>query len=147
MPYSSLYVIAFAAGFGLIVQTGFNMALRTSLGHAALASLVNFLVGTLGLAAVLLATRVAWPARGALAATPAWAWFGGLLGAFYVTAITVVGPRLGATLLLALTVLGQLVASVIVDHYGWLGFPQHTLTYTRVLGVMLLFGGVLLVAR
>lgn len=145
--YSSLYVIAFAAGFGLIVQAGFNMALRTSLGHPALASLVNFLVGTLALFVVLVATRVAWPARGAFAATPAWAWFGGLLGAFYVTAITIVGPKLGATLMLALTVLGQLVASVIVDHYGWLGFPQHTLTFARVLGICMLFGGVLLVAR
>ena len=33
-------------------------------------------------------------------AVPAWAWFGGLLGAAYVASTTVLGPRLGAAALL-----------------------------------------------
>ncbi|WP_458429062.1 DMT family transporter, partial [Pseudomonas aeruginosa] len=47
-----------------------------------------------------------------------------MLGAFYVATSVVVGPRLGAAALLSLSVLGQLLTSLAVDHFGWLGFPQ-----------------------
>ena len=39
-----------------------------------------------------------------------------------------------------------MLASVIVDHYGLLGFPQHPVTLTRLLGIGLLFAGIWLVA-
>ena len=70
-----------------------------------------------------------------------------VLGAFYVASSVIVGPRLGAATLLALVVLGQLGTSLLVDHFGWLGFPHHPLTVVRVLGAALLFGGVLLITR
>ncbi|MFO1456240.1 MAG: DMT family transporter [Steroidobacteraceae bacterium] len=78
---------------------------------------------------------------------PLWAWFAGLIGAFYVTIVTIAGPRVGALLVLALTVAGQMVASLLVDHFGVLGFPQQSITLTKLLGAGLLFAGVLLVAR
>jgi transporter family-2 protein len=105
------------------------------------------MVGTAGLFAYLLITRAEWPARAALAGAPARAWFGGLLGAFYVASSVIVGPRLGAAALLALTVFGQLVASLVVDNYGWLGFPQQPLTLTRLVGAVLLLAGVVLTVR
>mgnify|MGYP000880161719 CR=1 FL=1 len=40
-----------------------------------------------------------------------------------------------------------LVASLLVDHFGVLGFPQQSITLTKLLGAGLLFAGVLLVAR
>ncbi|MFM7625110.1 MAG: DMT family transporter, partial [Gammaproteobacteria bacterium] len=76
-----------------------------------------------------------------------WAWFGGLFGAMYVTVATLAGPRIGALLLLALTVAGQMVASIIVDHYGLLGFAQQPVTTMRLIGVALLVAGIVLVAR
>jgi transporter family-2 protein len=78
---------------------------------------------------------------------PAWAWFGGLLGAAYVAATTVLGPRLGAATLLALTIGGQMVAALLVDHYGVIGFPQTPFTPARLVGVVLLVAGVLLIMR
>src|SRR6185437_12316132 len=111
------------------------------------AALANFMVGTVGLLAYLLITRAGWPARAALAGAPAWAWIGGLLGAFYVASSVVVGPRLGAAALLALTVFGQLVASLVVDNYGWLGFPHQPLTVMRLVGAALLLAGVVLIVR
>ena len=78
---------------------------------------------------------------------PGWAWLGGVLGAFYVVSTIIAGPRLGAAALLALVVLGQLATSLLVDHFGWLGFPQHPLTPLRLFGALLLFGGVLLIVH
>jgi len=144
---TALYALAFVSGLLLTIQVGLNAALRNAFGNPGTAALANFMVGTAGLFAYLLITRAEWPGRAALSGAPAWAWFGGLLGAFYVGSSVVVGPRLGAAALLALTVFGQLVASLIVDNYGWLGFPQHPLTLTRCAGVVLLLAGVVLIVR
>lgn len=145
--HSVLAVLALAAGFGLTVQVGMNAALRQAFGSPSLATLANFLVGTAALVVYVALERAPWPDRSAAASAPLWAWLGGLFGAFYVVAATVVGPRLGASMLLALTVLGQLVAALAVDHFGWLGFPQHPLSVVRLAGAALLFAGVLLIAR
>jgi transporter family-2 protein len=86
-------------------------------------------------------------APGSVASIPGWAWFGGLLGALYVASTTVLGPRLGAAALLALTLAGQMLASLAVDHYGVMGFPQNTVTPSRLLGAALLVVGALLIVR
>ena len=62
------------------------------------AATINFGIGFLGLLAFLLITRVPAPAREQWASVPAWAWFGGLFGGFYVALVTLVGPRIGAFL-------------------------------------------------
>jgi transporter family-2 protein len=72
---------------------------------------------------------------------------GGLLGATYVAATTVLGPRLGAATLMALTLTGQMAAALIVDHYGAIGFPQNPITPARLAGTALLVAGVILVMR
>jgi bacterial/archaeal transporter family-2 protein len=142
-----LYLLAVCVGVMLIVQVGLNSTLRHSLGTPVVAALMSFLIGSLVLVLFLVLSRAPWPSRAQLAAPPLWAWAGGLLGAFYVVSTIIVGPRLGAAAMLALIVLGQLLASLLVDHYGWLGFPQHTLTPVRLLGAALLFGGVLLIVQ
>jgi len=124
-----------------------NSTLRSLLGSPIVAALISFLVGSLALAVYAGLARTPLPLRAQLGAVPAWAWLGGVLGAFYVASSVIVGPRLGAATLLALVVLGQLGTSLVVDHYGWLGFPQHPLNFVRVLGAVLLFGGVLLITR
>ena len=144
---ATLYLIAFAAGVVLIVQVGVNTTLRSALGAPVLAALLSFLVGSVALAAFLVLTRATWPARAQWVAIPWWAWFGGILGAFYVVSTIIAGPRLGAAALLALIVLGQLVTSLLVDHFGWLGFPQHPVTPLRLFGALLLFGGMLLIVH
>ena len=142
-----LYILSLIAGLGLAVQVGLNSTMRQSTGSAAFAALVSFCVGLIALVLFVVATRAPVPTRAALAAAPAWAWLGGVFGAFYVAMATVAGPRLGATTLLALTLLGQVTASLILDHFGWIGFAQHTLSATRILGAALLVAGVLLISR
>lgn len=139
-------LLAVLVGAGLTIQIGMNSTLRTAIGSPLLATVVNFGVGLLALLLLALATG-ARPAAGTLSAAPSWAWLGGLLGASYVVAATVLGPRLGAAALLALTLLGQMVAALVVDHYGAIGFAQSPITLQRVLGIVLLFAGVILVMR
>jgi transporter family-2 protein len=141
------YLVALVAGLMLTVQVGMNATLGRAVGNVRFAVLMNFLVGLVGILIYVAASRDSWPTREGLAAVPAWAWIGGLLGAFYVAVATLVGPRIGAAALLALTVFGQLVASLLVDQFGWLGFPLQPISPTRIAGAALLLGGVGLIVR
>jgi len=141
------YFLGIASGFGLTLQIGMNSKLRTVLQNANTAALISFLVGTTGLVVLLAVTRTPVPARDTLASVPAWAWFGGLMGAFYVAISTVVASQRGTASLLGLALSGQLAMALVVDHFGWLGMPEHPITLTRLAGVALLGFGAWLVAR
>jgi len=141
------YILGIVSGFGLTAQVGMNSKLRTVLQNANTAALISFLVGTVGLIALLIVTRAPVPPRDALAAVPLWAWFGGLMGAFYVASSTVVASQLGTTSLLGLALLGQLTTALLFDHFGWMGLPEHPITLTRLAGVALLGAGVWLITR
>lgn len=142
---SMIYIfLALLAGAFLPVQAGINAALRNDLGHPALAAFASFLIGSCSLALYAIVARlpVAW---GELNNISAWKWTGGIMGAIYVTLAVALLPRLGATVTFGLIITGQLVASVVLDHFGLLGFPIHHINLQRVLGVILLLGGVVLV--
>jgi len=138
--------MAAMVGAGITIQVGMNATVRMTIGSPVLAAIVNFVVGLAALALLAVASG-ARVVPGSVAAVPAWAWFGGLLGATYVAATTVLGPRLGAASFLALTLAGQMFAALLVDHFGVIGFPQSPLTPTRLLGTALLVVGVLLIMR
>ena len=144
---SVAYLLGLSAGFGLSVQVGMNSQLRRNLGSAYPAALISFLVGTAALVVLLLVTRTPLPSRDSMASIPLWAWFGGMLGAYYVAISTIVAAELGASSLLALTIAGQLAMALVLDHFGWLGLPENPITALRMLGVALLATGVWLIAR
>jgi transporter family-2 protein len=54
-------------------------------------------------------------------------------------------PRIGAATLIALVVAGQLLSSLLCDHFGWFGVPVHTLDAPRAAGALLLLAGVALI--
>jgi transporter family-2 protein len=140
-------LIALLAGALLPVQAGVNLQLRVLLGHPLAATLVSFVVGTLGLAAVASALRVPLPLGAAWVRSEWWHWLGGLLGAVYILATIIVAPRLGAATLVAALVAGQMVASLALDQFGWVGFAEHPITPLRLAGAALIVGGVVLVQR
>ncbi len=140
-------LLAVGVGALLPIQVAMNMHLRPLFRDPVLAALPNFLVGSVLIAAYVLIMRVRLPSASALVHAPAWAWFGGFIGAAYVVGSLHLGPRIGATLLLALLLVGQMSMSLIVDHFGLLGFPHHPLNMARITGVVLLVVGALLIVK
>jgi len=108
---------------------------------------VNFAVGLVALLALLLLRGVRPPAAVELARAPWWAWTGGLLGAFYVTAVVLLAPRLGVATTLALVIAGQALGSLVVDHYGLVGMAVRGMSLARAAGAGLLVLGVILIRR
>ncbi len=138
--------LAIVAGMMIPFQAGVNVALSRFVGGPSRAAFISFLVGTVALFFVaLIATRGFPPVSRAVSEAPWWVWIGGLLGAFYVFGSIVSAPRLGAVTLIAAVFAGQAVASLFIDHYGWVGFPEQAISPTRLAGVALLAGGLALV--
>ena len=75
------------------------------------------------------------------------AWLGGLCGAFFVTAVVLVVPRLGIALTFSLLILGQMIATLPMDHYGFMDMPIKEINIPRIIGVALVILGVFLVRR
>jgi transporter family-2 protein len=142
-----LMVIAVVIGAGLSVQVGLNAQVRHYLGDPGLAALGNFLVGTVAIVIYLLLMRTSWPTAAAVRAVPPVNWLGGLFGATYVAAAAFLAPRLGSAPLLALLIGGQLLMSLVLDHFGWIGFAPHEMSVWRALGAALLVAGVVLIVR
>jgi transporter family-2 protein len=138
-------LFAFAAGAMLPIQFGINAQLARWIESPVRAALVSFIVGALALLVVTLALYRDLPTESRLAAAPWWVWVGGLFGAFYVLGSVVAAPRLGAVTLVALILAGQAVSSLLVDHFGWVGFEEQPISVGRVAGVLLLAAGVALV--
>ncbi len=135
--------VAIVIGAILPLQGLVNARLGTQIGGPVAAAFVSFVVGTLALGAYLLASRnglrLAPDAR-----LPVWIWMGGLIGALYVAAFTLLIPRLGAASIICLTIFGQVTASLLLDHFGILQ-TQRPVDMTRLGGALLVLVGVLLV--
>ncbi|MEP6574674.1 MAG: DMT family transporter [Gemmatimonadota bacterium] len=143
----ALLLLAFVVGLVLPVQAGLNAQLRVALGSPLGASLVSFVVGTVGLLALVVMARSPLPIGTAWARSNWWQWGGGLLGALYIGAAVVLAPRLGAATLIATVVAGQMVASLVLDQFGLLGFASHPITPMRLAGAVLVMVGVAIIQR
>ena len=145
MPLLAL-LFALSAGALIALQFGVNAALRGFLGGSAFfATLVSYAVGTLTSLACLLVLRPSLPPWSRVAAAPWWAWTGGAVGVGYVTASVLLAPKLGATRLIVLVVAGQLLASVLLDHFGLLGYAVRPFNAWRALGCALLVVAVVVI--
>ena len=142
-----LLLFAFVAGAALPVQFSINAVLRGYVGGPAVAATISFFGGMLALIVVALVLRESWPLGEAVARAPGWAWVGGLLGALYVLATIVVIPRLGAATTVGLILVGQVLASIVIDHFGLIRVPVHELNIPRLAGAVLIVIGVALVQR
>ena len=140
-------LVAFLAGFVFPFQAGINAQLRQWVGHPLLAALISFSVGTLVLAVCPAAFGLSSPGWQTIKLIPWWAWTGGVLGVISVVSSIVLAPRLGAAALIATIVAGQMMASMLLDHWGLLGFRFHPITPWRLIGAGMVIGGVWLIQR
>jgi transporter family-2 protein len=145
---NNVYVLfAIAAGAGVAAQAVINGRLRFILGAPVWAAAAQFVVGLAVLILFGVVSRQAVPAAAEAARAPWWMWTGGLFGALFILMAVVATPVLGAALMLASSIVGQLGAALLIDHYGLFGATVIPITPTRVMGVVLLGLGVILIRR
>lgn len=138
-------ILAALAGTMVPLQAGINASLRGFFPHPIFAAITSFLVGFTILSIAALTMQATPPSWQTIAKVPWWCWLGGSMGACLVLSGIFLSHRLGAGTFVACVILGQLTASVIIDHYGLVGFPVHHVSLQRILGIGLLAGGVVLI--
>ena len=136
-----LLLVALFAGTILPLQAGLNARMGQIVGQPVVSAILSFGTGLAGLLVYMLASRVPLSTLALAAQAPRILWIAGLLGAFYVTTMILLVPKLGAV------IAGQMIASMVMDHYGLLGIPVHPVSPLRVLGVLCIVAGVILVRR
>lgn len=142
-----LLPIPVAAGAALTTQFAVNAQLRTVVGGPVIAAAISFFVGTVALVAAALVVDRHVPEVSAVTSSPWWVWIGGLLGAVFVLASIILTPRLGAAPTVGLFLAGQILASIIIDHFGLLGAAVREASLPRLLGLALVLAGVFLVQK
>ena len=146
----TLVFILLAVGIGsiVVVQASINSELRGIVGDPWRTALISTTVSTICLfVASLLVKGTAWPSAGEAGAITWWMWTGGILGAIYVAAASILVARLGSAVLFSLIVSGQLVTSVVMDHFGVIGLDRQEISPGRAAGVVLLIVGVVMIRR
>jgi bacterial/archaeal transporter family-2 protein len=139
--------LAIAAGVSIVIQQALNASLRNTLNSAAWSGFISYAVGLVCMALLVLAFRDPAPAASVAARIPWWAWSAGVFGAIFIGLGILLVPQIGAATFLALLVTGQMLASIVLDHFGWLGLTQRPIDAPRLIGVALLIGGVVLIRR
>ena len=141
------YVFALLAGGIITVQAGSNSQLKQSLNSPLGALVVNYALGLAAITACALFARVRLPSLESIAGVPWWAWAGGILGIVYGLAVVFLAQRMGAATLIATVVTGQLICSVVVDHFALVGFQPHRASPLRITGCALMIAGLTLIAK
>ncbi len=128
-------------------QAAINSKLADDVNSPILAAFISFAVGTLALFIYILTTGVPLSNLGQIKNASFISWTGGFLGAFFVASAVVLVPKLGVALTFSLLIAGQMLITLVLDHYGLLGVPVKEVNIQRFLGVLLIVGGAILIRK
>jgi bacterial/archaeal transporter family-2 protein len=139
--------LALIAGMMMPTQGAVNTRLATFVDSPISAAFISFAVGTIALFIYLVATGVPLSSLANAKDAPPIALIGGLLGAFFVSAVAASIPRLGVAMTFSLAIAGQMLITLFLDHFGFLGVPIKEISLVRILGVTLITIGVILIRK
>jgi bacterial/archaeal transporter family-2 protein len=90
---------------------------------------------------LLLVARQSFKGLADVARQPLWLWTGGALSVLIILAITVASPRIGLAATIGIIIAFNLCVAALIDRFGWFGFDQIAITWTRAVGLVFLGAG------
>jgi transporter family-2 protein len=142
-----LVSLALIVGALIPIQAATNAAMAKVVGDFSIAALSLFIVGLATVAGWMLIAQPALPTFAQLTEVPPYGYLGGVIVASYVLAITYLAPRMGVGNAICFVVTGQIVAAVIIDHFGLFGAALTALNWQRSVGIVLMTVGLFLAKR
>ena len=142
-----LLLLALVAGAMMPTQAATNNKMSLVTDSPILAAFLSFAVGTVALFVCVVASGTPSTSFAAIKEAPPIAWIGGLLGAFFVTSAVILVPRIGVAMTFSAMIAGQMLLTLIIDHFGLLGVETRPVSWTRIGGIILITGGVILIRR
>ncbi len=126
-------------GVLIALMVVFNGLLASRTGNSQSLIIIH-VVGLLGTTLLLIGSRNRLKS---IKGIPLYLFIAGALGIFNVLFNNISFLKLGATLTLCLNLLGQLIASMIIDHFGLLGQQVNKINSTKLLGISIMILGIL----
>lgn len=133
----------FGAGLLVGIQHPVNSSLAETTGGVQ-AAMMNFAIGVGAMCLIVGVARPSGTFRSA-ARAPLWCFAGGPIGVVVVLASLGAVPIVGAAVIAAATVTGQLAGSALLDRAGLLGLEVRPIDQIRALGLLILVAGTVLV--
>ena len=141
-----LILVALASGVANPFQSGLNAELNKRLGAPVWTTITVYVTGLLGILLLEAAMRHPLPV-GKLAAVPWWAWLGGLVSIVSTFIGLSIAQKLGSGVFTGASLTAALLTSVVLDHFGLIGFKQHTASPARLAGCALMVAGLWMVSK
>lgn len=138
-----LYIFTMLLGVVLAVHLSMNGKVGSVLSNARVGNALFWCIGALG-AVVIGLTGWQTGALGPLKLVHPLLLTAGVLGACLVFAIAWLIPQVGAGPVMITLLAGQVIGGLIMSHFGWLGSPVQPVTITKLVGVLIMIGGVVL---
>lgn len=132
MRYIS-YLLALIAGAALSFEGAIYAELGKTVGQVE-TSFYNFFMGS-----IIMGLLWIFFGKGNLSYTlkaPKWTLLGGGLGVVYLTAIVVSVPNVGVGISMVAVIIGQLVMSMVIEHFGWLGSKKTKINKEKIFAVI-----------
>ena len=139
-------LLAVLAGAALPIQASINAEFAARGATPLWAAGISAALTALTLAAVAsLFLRIPAPSPTLFTKIPPWLWCGGFLGVIVLGVMSSVPQRIGAATMIVCFIAGQVICSMVLDHFGALGLPQQSISAGRLMGAAMIVGGVTLV--
>jgi transporter family-2 protein len=142
-----LLLVALAAGTANPFQSGTNAELNKQLGSPMWAAVLVYSTGLAALLLMQIFVRGALPSVARMATVPWWAWLGGTISIISTVAALMTAQRLGSGVFTGASITASLVTSVLLDHFGLIGFTRHPASPLRVAGCAVMVAGLWMVAK
>ena len=132
------YFISVFTGIILAIMISLNGQVSSISGNYA-SSVIIHLVGLFGIILVLIFTKS--KVRN-LKGIPFYMFTGGLIGILTVLFTNASFVGLGVSLTVSLSLLGQLVTSLVIDHFGYFNMPVNKFDKKKILGLVIIIAGI-----
>lgn len=133
-----LYSVFIGVLISLMIM--FNGVLSQNLGNYPAAAIIHFL----GLIIISIVLTVKGIRINLCRDIPLYLYIGGFLGVFTILFNNIGFSHLGASLTLALGLLGQTIASIVIDHYGLLGMEVVKFRKEKLAGLIAISIGIVI---
>ncbi len=106
-----------------------------------------YATGLIGVLLVQAFVRQPVPSGPQASAAPWWAWTGGLISIIATFAGLMLAQKLGSGIFTGISITASVIVSLAIDHFGLLGVKQHSASPLRLLGGVLMIGGIWMVSK
>ena len=145
MSHTPVIVFMVFVGSLIALQGSVNSALGKFLEHPLHAAIISFGTGLIALLVATLFMKTGLPSPAKIFSAPKVILIGGLLGSVFVTSVILCVPKVGVANVVMAALCGQIILSLILDHFGAFGMPKQAVDVKRLIGALLVICGVVLI--